>query len=174
MLYLLLSANGNIIIWLLTGSECDIRTHNGCQLWLFLLTSLVVLMDFCLYVKSTTFCIKPSFRGKYNSPPPILFPTLITVLYLAGPHWGDEISVILKHIEDLKDATRVSEHWDAGVWYGQVQSEVIYGLQSSSLLKQHKDHYTVSKPWQPACSITHTQSNISNYTSKKLHLFTHD
>lgn len=92
-------------------------------------------------------------------------PTLIiqhTLLYLAGPHWGDEVSIILKHIEDLSDAAGISEHWDAGVWYGQVKSEVICGLQSHPLLEQHKDHYTVSKPWHPTCGIKQIYSNISN------------
>lgn len=86
-------------------------------------------------------------------------PTFIiqhTLLYLAGPHWGDEVSVILKHIEDLEDSAGISEHWDAGVRYGQIKSEVICGLQSRPLLKQDKDHYTVSKPWQPTCGIKHT------------------
>lgn len=93
---------------------------------------------------------------------PCLFsfcPTFIiqhSLLYLASPHWCGEISVILKHVEDLEDATGVSEHSDAGIWYGQVKSEVICGLKCRPLLKQDEDDYTVSKPGQPTYEIKHT------------------
>ena len=80
--------------------------------------------------------------------------------YLAGPDGGDQVAVVFEDVEDLDDPTGVPEHGDAGVGEGQVQGEVVGGLERGALLEQHKQNDGVPEPGQPACRTTrqHTRT----------------
>lgn len=70
-------------------------------------------------------------------------------VYLAGPDGGDEIVAVLEDVEDLDDASGVSEHRDARIRYGQVKGQVVSGLQGGSLSVQDEEHDAVPEPGQP-------------------------
>lgn len=70
-------------------------------------------------------------------------------VYLAGPDGGDEIVTVLEDVEDLDDASGVSEHRDARIRHGQVKGQVVSGLQGGSLSVQDEEHDAVPEPGQP-------------------------
>ena len=80
---------------------------------------------------------------------------------LTGPDGGDDEAAVMEHVEDLYDASRVSEDGDAGVRHGEVKGQEVCGLQGRPLPDQDKEDDGVPEPGQPACKKqTHTHSQI--------------
>lgn len=75
----------------------------------------------------------------------------MSVCYLAGPDPGDQIAVISEDVKYLQDPSGVSEHGDAGVGDGQIQSEQIWRLERGPLAVQDEDHQSVAEPGEPPC-----------------------
>lgn len=75
----------------------------------------------------------------------------MSVCYLAGPDPGDQVAVIFEDVKYFQDPSGVSEHGDAGVGDGQIESEQIWRLERGALSVQDKDHQSVAEPGEPPC-----------------------
>lgn len=73
---------------------------------------------------------------------------------LTRPDGGDDEAAVLEHVEDLDDASRVTEDGDAGVRHGQVKGQEVRWLQGRALAQQHEEDHRVPEPGQPACPRT--------------------
>lgn len=78
----------------------------------------------------------------------------------------------MEDVEDLNDASGVSKHWDAGIRDGQVEGQVVCGLQCGPLSVQDKEDDTVSKPGQPTCNQDTEEEHsgtVSHQQQKKVY-----